>query len=108
MLERQLGLLPKSGDKRGPPLHRLQSVACEVGKFREVARAEVGDLVLLQVAPDVLRGIEFGSVAGQALDLNVALQTLQIILDDSAAMPAKAKTQRDRVLYSCRFPMLAD
>src|ERR1051325_10752918 len=64
----------------------------------EVVRAEVRQLMLLEIGPHVLGGIEFGSVGRQIESFDAALESPQIILYDSAAMPGQAvPNQQDGV-----------
>ena len=48
--------------------HTAQRMASLRAELAEVARAEVGHLVMFSVTPDVFRWIEFRSVTGQPRD----------------------------------------
>src|SRR6516162_3526147 len=67
-------------------LHRAQPIARAAGEFAKGACAEVTELVLLQVSPDVLRRVELGSVGWQELQLNRSFETLDVIAHHLAAM----------------------
>ena len=66
--ERQFGLLPECGDEVRFPLHGFEAIASELANLADRIQAEVGDLVCLQVAPNGLDRIEFGSVGRQTGD----------------------------------------
>src|SRR6516165_4270929 len=82
----QFGLLPERGNQGGATLHRAQPVTRAAGKRPEGACAEVAELVLLQVSPDVFRRIELGSVGRQVLQLNGAVETLDVVAHQLTAM----------------------
>lgn len=89
-LYRQLGLLPECSDELGSALHRLESVACEAAYFADSVQAEIGQLALLHVAPNVLDRIEFGRVGGQSFQEQVPVERFDIVLDDPAAVRRQA------------------
>src|SRR5574337_1209049 len=64
-LQGEFGLLPEGANQFRSALHRLQATAREVADLGQVSRAQVGDLVLLQVGPDRFDRIQFGGVGRQ-------------------------------------------
>ena len=89
-LYRQLGLLPECSDELGSALHRLESVACEAAYFADSVQAEIGQLALLHVAPDVFNRIEFWCVRGQSFQDQVAVERFDVVLDEATAMRRQA------------------
>src|SRR5215813_9625896 len=67
-------------------LHRAQPIARVAGELAEGACAEVTELVMLQVSPDVLRRVELGSIGGQVLQLNRALEAFDVVAHHLTAM----------------------
>ena len=57
-----------------------------VAELAEVSGTEVGEFVSLPVAPDVLDGIQFGSVGRQVLERQTPVLRRDKILDQSAAV----------------------
>jgi hypothetical protein len=57
-----------------------------MAELGEVARAEVGQLVLFPVAPDVFQRIEFRRVGGQVCELDPTPLPGDILSDQPAAM----------------------
>lgn len=68
----QFCLLPESADELVAALHRLQASACKVADLGKVHRAQIGDLVFLQVRPDRLDRVEFRRVGRQERDGDVS------------------------------------
>jgi hypothetical protein len=83
---KQFGLLPEGFDQGSAATHAPEGVACVPAQLGEGLRAEVGQLMLFAVAPDVLNRIELGSVGGQELDVDRPLLCGDIIPDQTAAM----------------------
>ena len=52
----------------------------------EIARAEVRQLVLFQLRPDVLRRVQFRRVRWQIVDLDLSVQCLDVVVNQAAAM----------------------
>jgi len=77
VLQRQLGLLPERLDQVRPALHGLQSTTREVTDLSDRGRAQVGDLVLLQVGPDGLDGVELGRIGRQCSNGDMPVLLLQ-------------------------------
>jgi len=67
-------------------LHGLETVACELADLADGVTAQVGNLVLLEVSPDRLNRIEFGSVGRQAGNGQRSILILQPRLDLAAAV----------------------
>ena len=60
--------MPEGADQRWTPPHATQGTARVMTELGEIARAEVGQFVMLPVAPEVLHRIEFRRVGRQLLD----------------------------------------
>ena len=84
MLERQFSLSPERSDQRRAPLHRAQSVARKGAEFSEVLNAKIGNLVLLEVSPDVFGGIELRRVGGQKLHFDVPIKRFDELAHQAA------------------------
>src|SRR5574337_194344 len=89
-LQRQFSLLPEGRDQRGPALHRLRAPTREVADLLPICGAEVGDLVLLQVGPDRLDGIELGGVRRQRSQGEVPALAFEPRTQRAAAMGGRA------------------
>jgi hypothetical protein len=85
-LQRQFSLFPECGDQPRSPLHRLQSVTRELGELAEIMHAEVCQLMFLEVTPNIFGGIELRGIAEQALDLNRAMDPIEVVAHPPAAM----------------------
>ena len=84
MSKRQLCLLPERADQARTPLHRAQPLACKGRQFGKALRAQVGHLVLLQMAPDVFGGVELGRVGGKELDVNSPFERFDVLAHQPA------------------------
>ena len=62
ILQGQFRLLPEGGDERRAATHATKGSATKRAELDEIPGAEVGQLVLLPVAPEVLHRIELGSI----------------------------------------------
>src|SRR6476660_7338809 len=107
-LYRQLGLLPECSDELGSALHRLESVACEAAYFADSVQAEIGQLALLHVAPNVLDRIEFGRVGGQSFQEQVPVERFDIVLDDPAAVRRQAVPDDQQLAANVLGPRLQE
>src|ERR1022692_4064934 len=90
MLELQLSLLPERPDQSRTPLHGAQAVARSALQVVEVRGAAVGELVVLEMTPDVFGRIQFRGVGGQLLDLHGAVQRLQVLAHERRAMGSQS------------------
>lgn len=66
--DRQLSLLPDRGYQLGAALQELESAPGEVGDLVDVGRAQVGHLADLEIASDVLDGIELRRISGKVVE----------------------------------------
>src|SRR6266550_4574209 len=89
-LNRQFGLLPERGDEPRSALHGFEPVAGEGAHLADAVQAEIGQLALLHVAPDVLDRVEFRRVRGQSFQDQVPVERFDIVLDDPAAVRRQA------------------
>src|SRR6516164_3664561 len=78
--------MPEGADQRWTPPHATQGTARVMTELGEIARAEVGQFVMLPVAPDVLHRIEFRRVSRQLLDRQPAPLRGDELLDRVSAM----------------------
>ena len=78
--------MPEGADQRWTPPHATQGTARVMTELGEIARAEVGQFVMLPVAPDVLHRIEFRRVGRQLLDRQPAPLRGDELLDRVSAM----------------------
>jgi len=89
-LECQFSLFPEGSDQMRSSLHGLEAIASELADFANAVQAKVGDLMFLEIGPDRLDRIEFGSVGRQACNGDVAIQLLEPGLDLATAMGGDA------------------
>ena len=90
---KQFSLVEEGGNELGPPRptpDSLEGLAREVVEFPNVSGTEVGQFVLLPIAPQILDRIEFGSVGGQPLNVQPGGVLLKEVLDQPAAMHRRA------------------
>src|SRR5450755_93091 len=90
MLELQFCLLPESPDEGRASLHGAQAIARSALQVVEVCSAAVGEFVVFEMAPDVFGRIQFGRVGRQLLDLNGAVQGLQVFAHERRAMRSQS------------------
>jgi hypothetical protein len=83
-------LLPERGNESVTGLHGAQSVACAKGELAEAACAEIAELMMLKVPPEVLGGVELRSVGRQILDLDRSLEALHVVAHELAAVRGQA------------------
>ena len=67
-------------------LHGPQPIARAMSEFAESARAEVAELMLLQMSPDVLGWVELGGVSRQVFQLDRSFEALNVIAHKLTAM----------------------
>jgi hypothetical protein len=60
--------MPERTDKRWAPAHAAQGAAGLMAELGEIARAKIGQFVILPITPDVLDRVEFRGVARQPFD----------------------------------------
>lgn len=71
-----------------------------VAELAEVSRTEVGKLVSLPIAPDVLDGIQFGSVGRQVLERETPVLVRHEVPDQSAAVLAQSVPDHQEVAWN--------
>lgn len=101
--ESQLSLFPECGDQRWSPLHRLEPIAGERANFANGIEAQIGDLMLLEIGPDCLNRVEFGSVGRQARNRNMSVQVFQPRVEFAAAMNGGAIPDDQQWLLDLAF-----
>jgi len=82
----QFGLLPESHNQGWPATHALESADRFEAQVAKILRAKISNLVLLQVAPDVLRRIQFRGISGQKLQTDPSVLLSYEVSYGAAAM----------------------
>jgi len=88
--QRKFGLLPEGPDKGRSPLAAAQVASGFPPQMDEVAGTEVSQRMVLQMTPDVFRGIEFGGIGRQAGQHELPGALLDIAPDGAAAVDGQA------------------
>src|SRR5271169_908987 len=83
-------LHPAGGDDGGTFLCALEFVAGAGVQLGEVAGAVVGQRMALEPGPQVLDGIEIGCVRWQERDLDMPVETVQIMTDQTTGVRFQA------------------
>lgn len=97
---KQFGLVKEGGDELGAapaPADALERLAGGVAELPDSFGAEVGEFVLLPVSPELLDGVEFGGIGGQALDVQPRVLFLDKGGDEAAAMEGRAVPKQQYV-----------
>src|SRR5450759_2081838 len=81
--------MPERTDQGRSTLHGAQGVAGAGFQVGEVPSAAIGQLVVLEMTPDVLSGIELGRIGWQLLDLNGAVERFDVFTHECRAMCGK-------------------
>jgi hypothetical protein len=97
--------MPKGRDQRPTATHPAQRTFRRCLQLSEVARAEVGDLVRLQGAPDVLDGIHLWRVGVKTLYLQPASRRIDEVPDESAPMSGQTITDHEHQLLHASHEM---
>ena len=79
-------MLPESHHQHGPAAHPSQRVASVIAELTEVMRAEVRQLVVFPITPDVLHRIEFWGIGRQVVQRQAAPLAGDKLPDQVAAM----------------------
>jgi hypothetical protein len=103
LLKGQFGLPPKRGDERRSALHGFQAITGEAAELVKIGRAEVGKLMLLQITPNVLSGVELGRVARQRFNLNGAVEPVKIAAHQAAAMGRQSVPDDEQLTLDLSF-----
>lgn len=94
--KRQLGLLPAAGDGAPAATQTLQGAPGHEAQFVDAVGIEISHVVLLQLAPQVLDRIQFGSVGVQPFLLDASLPG-QVVLHKPAAVSRQAVPQQNQL-----------
>src|SRR5215207_4847633 len=86
MSQRQLCLLPTRRDDRGTALGAEELAPSKFGQFSESLGAEIAELVLLPVRPQVLHRIELRGIGGQERKLKRACGGIDVIAHEPTTM----------------------
>src|SRR5665213_2314920 len=84
--KRQFRLLPEGPHQCWSALHGSQSVASVGLQVRHVDGASVGQLVMLQVPPDVLGRIELWRIGRERCDLYGPIEGFEVLAHHGATM----------------------
>ena len=87
---KQIGLFPEGLDERRAAAHPAERRPRRAAQLAEVLGAEVGQFVLLGVAPDVFDRIEFGRVGWQVFQMDLSVCARHEVAHRSAAMNGQA------------------
>ena len=82
--------MPESTDQGRATLHGTQAVASTGFQIGEVPGAAIGEFVVLEMTPDVLRGVELGGIGRELLDLDGALEGFEVLAHERRAMRGQA------------------
>lgn len=99
-LEAQLSLFPAGADDLGAAAHATQGGGGVKAQLPAVLDEEIGDLVFLEVSPEVFDRIEFRGVGGQAFEPEASAAAGEGLLDrfaavDRGAIPDDQQLARD-------------
>jgi hypothetical protein len=93
-------LVPEGADEAGAfTAYPAQRVGGPAGKLPEIAGAQVGQLVLFPITPEVLHGVKFRGISREAFYPDFALQTLQVRPHESAAVGGHAVPDDKEVAF---------
>jgi hypothetical protein len=85
-LDRQLGLLPEGTDQRGSTLHGFEPSGGVSPDLGDGVQAQVGEFALFGVAEQIFDGIELRGIGGQAFQDDVAVERIDVVADQAAAV----------------------
>src|SRR3989475_2712201 len=95
MLEGQARVLQERDGQRWPATDAGEPDTNGRAQREDVERAEVGEFAALEVAPDLLDGIQFRRVAGQSFDRQPRPLVSEILSHHAALVPAEAVPDQD-------------
>ena len=101
-------LHPARGDNRRTLLSALELVACGRMQFAQVAGTVVGQGMALEPSPEVLDRIHVWCVRWQEGDLDVAIQTVQILPHQPTAMRLEAIPNHQQRLFQVGLERLEE
>ena len=79
--------MPKGADEaRAFPANTTKGMGGPAGELPEIAGAEVGQLVLLPISPEVLYWVEFRRISRETFHPDFTAQTSQVLTHESAAV----------------------
>jgi hypothetical protein len=80
-------LMPEGTDEAGAfTSDAAQGMGGPAGELPEIAGAQVGQLVLFPITPEVLHGVQFWSIGGETFHPDFAFQAFQVLAHESAAV----------------------
>ena len=79
-------MFPKRSNQRGPTTHSAQRASSVVAQFPKIPRAQVWQLMVLQMTEDVLARIQFGRIRGKIFQLNTTVLALDKEFHQRTAM----------------------
>src|ERR1700737_4460065 len=102
MTSPQARLNPARSDDRGSALCALELVASGGMQLVEVVRAEVRNRMTLEPCPQILDGIELGTVGRQEGHVNMSVEGIQIVAHHRGAMgPRTTPGEQQRLFGGC-------
>src|ERR1019366_7717589 len=82
--------MPEGTDQSWSTLHGAQAIASPCFQISEIPSAAVGQLVVLEMPPNVFGGVEFRGVGRELLDLDRALEGFEGLAHQRRAMRGQA------------------
>ena len=83
----KFSLVPKGADEAGTfTSDSTKCMGCPAGEMPEIAGAQVGQLVLFPVSPEVLYWVEFRRISREPFHPDFTMQTFQVCPHQSAAV----------------------
>ena len=101
-------LHPASGNNRGAFLRTLELVARAGMQFAEIRRAVIGQRMTLKPSPQILDRIQFGRVSWQECQLDMAVQSVQILAHQLAAVRLQTIPDHQQWLLEMGFERLQE
>ena len=101
-------LFPASGDDRRTLLSALELVACRRVQLAQSVGAVVGQGMTFEPGPQVLDGIHVRRVRWQEGDLNVAVQTVEVLAHQATAMRLQAISDHQQRLFQVGLERLEE
>ncbi len=87
----KFSLLPEGTDEAGAfTTDAAQGMGSPTGELPEIAGAQVGQLVLFPVTPEVLHGVKLRGISWETFHPDFAFQAFQVLAHESAAVSGHA------------------
>lgn len=82
-------MFPEGGDQRRTPAHFSKSVTCKAAELRIILRTEIGQFMMLPVAPKVFDRVELGGVGRERFEVKSAASGVDKVGHHPAPVGAK-------------------